>query len=326
VQVQDDDGIVVDSRTVTDTADGAGFVQPGIVFAGESNGRLSTIDSRGRIARSVYSVAGTTAAGPQTTDFAFGPGPEVPYKDGNGKLGIVDLNGNKKVLVDTNYGPGINDARLAVGQVFVGNGNKMETNGGPFVYFVNGNGKLTRVDASGTTNIVTVDGTQVTTQAVAGTGDIDADGSPELVFVDSNGQFDYIDSREAGDSGNFKATIADLSGSPTLNTPNAVGPPTSFDGDSAAEIPYIDGNKRAKYVNGPDGNNTAGDTTTLTTATGGEYPVGVADVAGDSRPEIIYVDTSGNQRLAYAGHGSISGFVTDFLGNKVRSATNPGAS
>ncbi|MFC7071739.1 Ig-like domain-containing protein [Halovenus rubra] len=316
-------GTETQTFTITPTD---GSPQPGIVFAGKSNGRLSTIDSQGQIARSVYSVTGTTAAGPQTTDFAFGPGPEVPYKDGNGNLGIVDQNGNKQVLVDTNYGPGINDVRLAVGRVFVGSGNTVQTNGGPFVYFINGNGKLTRVDASGTTNIVTVGGTQVSAQAVAGTGDIDADGSPELVFVDSNSKFDYIDSRQSGNSGNFKATIADLSGSPTLNTPNAVGAPADFDGDSAAEIPYIDGSKRAKYVNGPDGNNAAGDTTTLTTATGGEYPVGVADVAGDSKPEVIYVDTSGNQRLAYAGRGSVSGFITDSSGNEVPSATNPGTS
>jgi PKD repeat protein len=329
IQVQDDDGIVVDSETITDVADGTGFTQPGIVFAGKSNGKLSTIDSEGRVARSVYGVTGTTAAGPQTTDFESGNSPEVPFKNGNGELGVVDVNGNKEILVGTNYGPGINDARLAVGTVFVGNGNSLQTNGGPFVYFINGNGKLTRVDNNETVTVMEARNANtqgngqelISAQSVAGTGDVDGDGAAELVFVDSNSQLDYLNESSSG-----KATTVSLSGSPTLNTPNAVGAPADFDGDGAAEIPYINGNKEVSYVNGPDGTDTAGSTIVLTTGAGGEHPVGVADVAGDVSPEVIYVDTSGKQRLAYAGTGSISGFIKDFSGNEDPVKKDTGAS
>ena len=292
--------------------------QPGVVFADPSNGNLSTVDTAGVVAQSVYGVTGVQAAGPQTTDFAFDGGPEVPYLDGDGNLGIVDLDGNQRTLVSTSDSRSVSAARLAVGGVSVDNNNDYLTDTGPFVYFIDGNGEIARVDSSGTVETVYKG---ISAQAVAGTGDIDGDGAPELVYVDSNAELAYLDEKANG-----KAQERSLIDSPTLNTPNAVGAPADFDGDGAAEIPFIDGDTDVKYVNGPDGTDLPGNTTTLATGADNEGPVGAADRDGDSQFEIVYVDATNNDRLAYADPQDGTVYITDGAGNRLAAKPSTGAS
>jgi len=295
---------------------GAEIPQPGVVYA-TTGGSLSTVDTSGVVAESEYGVSGVEAAGPQQLDFAFGSEPEVPYIDGNGDLGIVDLSGNRRTLVDDDtYVPGVNSQRLAVGEVSVATNNDFRTGTGPFVYFINGIGLLTRVDANG--NVAPVEdgnNNNIIAQAVAGTGDIDGDGTPELVYVDSNSQFAYLEERNNG-----KAQTVSLTGSPTLNTPNAVGEPADFDSDGQAEIPYIDGSEDVNYVDD------TGTVTTVVSGAGGEVPVGAADRDSDNTPEIVYVDASGTQRLAYADPTDGKVFMTDSSGNEITAKTGTGAS
>lgn len=130
----------------------------------------------------------------------------------------VGIDGNQRTLVSASDSRSVSEARLAVGSVSVDNNNDYLTDTGPFVYFI------------------------------AGTGDIDGDGAPELVYVDSNAELAYLDERANG-----KVQKRSLDDSPTLNTANAVGAPADFDGDGAAEIPFISGDTDVKYVNGPGG-------------------------------------------------------------------------
>ena len=157
----------------------------------------------------------------------------------------VGIDGNQRTLVSASDSRSVSEARLAVGSVSVDNNNDYLTDTGPFVYFIDGNGEIARVDSSGTVETVYKG---ISAQAVTGTGDIDGDGAPELVYVDSNVELAYVDERANG-----KVQKRSLDDSPTLNTANAVGAPAGFDGDGAAEIPFINGDTDVKYVNGPGG-------------------------------------------------------------------------
>lgn len=316
------------SDVINITVTNAGSATAGendIVFAKPSSEDLATIDTNGAITDSVYGITGVQSTGPKELDFTDGSNLEVPYVDGDDNLGTVDENGNQQTLVDPDsYSPGINsDARLAVGKVSASSANnKYQTDTGPFVYFINGNGFLTRVDATGTITKVDQKDGGVSAQAVAGTGDIDGDNTPELVYVNTNGKFSYLDE----DPNNGKMVTTDLSNSPALNTPNAVGAPADLDGDGADEIPYISGNKKVKYVNGNAAGDTAGSTTTVVSAAGAEYPVGAADRDDDGTREIIYVDTTSSARLAYADPTSGTVFISDSNGNDVPAKKGTGAS
>jgi hypothetical protein len=203
----------------------------------------------------------------------------------------VGIDGNQRTLVSASDSRSVSEARLAVGSVSVDNNNDYLTDTGPFVYFI------------------------------AGTGDIDGDGAPELVYVDSNAELAYLDERING-----KAQKRSLIDSPTLNTPNAVGAPADFDGDGAAEIPFINGDTDVKYVNGPGGTDVSGTTTTLATGADNEGPVGAADRDGDSQFEIVYVDATNNDRLAYADPQDGTVYITDGAGNRLAAKPSTGAS
>jgi len=66
--------------------------------------------------------------------------------------------------------------------------------------------------------------------------------------------------------------------------------------------------------------------TTVVSGAGGEVPVGAADRDSDNTPEIVYVDTSGTQRLAYADPTDGKVFMTDSSGNEITAKTGTGAS
>jgi hypothetical protein len=203
----------------------------------------------------------------------------------------VGIDGNQRTLVSASDSRSVSEARLAVGSVSVDNNNDYLTDTGPFVYFI------------------------------AGTGDIDGDGAPELVYVDSNAELAYLDERANG-----KVQKRSLDDSPTLNTANAVGAPADFDGDGAAEIPFINGDTGVKYVNGPGGTDGTGTTTTLATGADNEGPVGAADRDGDSQFEIVYVDATNNDRLAYADPQDGTVYITDGAGNRLAAKPSTGAS
>ncbi|PSP34258.1 hypothetical protein BRC64_01250 [Halobacteriales archaeon QH_10_67_22] len=310
---------ISNAGSATPVADG------GVVYAGQNNGELSTVDTGGNIVN--YGVTSVTATGPVEFDFVGGGDTEVPYIDGNGNLGVA--NGSDSVtLVDSNsYSPGISSSkRLAVGQAYVDGSGKYRTDGGPFVYFINGNDKLARVDGSGNVEVIDDNTGQPlidTAQAVMGTGDIDDDGTVELIYVNSNSNFEYV---ESGPGNNAETTV--LGSSPTLNTPNAVGEPADFDDDGADEIPYIDGDddNTMKYVNGDGAGDTAGSTTEVVRNLNNEIPVGVADRDADDDLEIAYVDSTGDDRLVYFDLDGTRTFVTDSNGDEVGAKTNTGAS
>lgn len=307
---------VADTFAVTVAPPAGPGVGPGTVFA--SSGELSTVDTQGRIAR--YGVTSTTYVGPQDLNLAFGSTLEVPYR-ANGAIGITNIDGDVRTLVSSNAG----DGPLALGNVSVGNNNDYLTGTGPYIYYIDGDGELARVDSGGTS--AKINGGNggigpIQAQSVAGTGDIDSDGVPELIYTDSNGEFAYVN-----DKNNGKAEILPLAGSPAINTPTAVGQPADLDGDGADEIPYINGSGDVRYINGPDGNDAEGSRTTLATGAGGENPVGTEDVDGDGTQEVVYVDESGTSRLAYADPdpGDSNGFVLDENGDEIPADSGPGA-
>ena len=89
---------------------------------------------------------------------------------------------------------------------------------------------------------------------------------------------------------------------------------------------FIDGNTDVKYVNGPGGTDGTGTTTTLATGAENEGPVGAADRDGDSQFEIVYVDATNNDRLAYADPQDGTVYITDGAGNRLAAKPSTGAS
>jgi len=310
---------ISNAGSATPVADG------GVVYAGQNNGELSTVDTGGTIVN--YGVTGVTATGPVDFDFVGAGESEVPYIDGNGDLGVANESGSETLLDSNSYSPGISsDRRLAVGQVYVDGSGKYRTDGGPFVYFINGNDELARVDGNGNVNVIDNNTGQPlidTAKAVVGTGNIDDDETPELIYVNSNDKFEYV---ESGSDNNAETTV--LGSSPTLNTPNPVGEPADFDGDGADEIPYIDGDDDTtmKYVNGTGAGDTAGSTTEVARSLNNEIPIGVADRDADDDLEIAYVDSTGDDRLVYFDLDGTRTFITDTNGDEIGAKTDTGAS
>jgi len=69
-----------------------------------------------------------------------------------------------------------------------------------------------------------------------------------------------------------------------------------------------------------------GTTTTLATGADNEGPVGAADRDGDSQFEIVYVDATNNDRLAYADPQDGTVYITDGAGNRLAAKPSTGAS
>ncbi|WP_194852490.1 FG-GAP repeat domain-containing protein [Nonlabens antarcticus] len=184
----------------------------------------------------------------------------------------------------------------------------VHSNGRAYVWKGDSNGKFSGVVDSfnGTLDSANVDGTG---HYIVGVADVNGDGKADLVSVHSNGRA-YV---WKGDSnGKFSGAIDSFNG--TLDSANVDGTGhyivgvADVNGDGNADLISVHSNGNA-YVfkgdsNGNFSNTTASFDGTLDTANvdkTGHYIVGVADVNGDGKADLISVHSDGNAYVWKAG-------------------------
>ncbi|WP_323190564.1 invasin domain 3-containing protein [Halostella sp. PRR32] len=277
--------------------DATGSPTEGIAFRGTDNS-LKTIDSNGRL--NDYSPDKPLSTGPMTADLDDDSATDLPYMDQNNNIEITDLNGDVRRLVD---GGSVTQTRLAVGT----------WDGDTSVFFVNGQGELSRVTGGNSAQAIDKKPSNsnnfkpIAASSAVGVADMNGDGDADLVFVNSNQDLVFVEDKKNGGREVINTGI-------NLNTADATGAPAEYDADGAPEVPYVDGNGVVNLAdeNGNDGALTSGSI---------ESPVGTFDWTGDGTPEVIYVGlgpNGNNYYLKYATDSGDVGYVRDTNGDKVR--------
>jgi len=213
---------------------------------------------------------------------------EIPYVK-NGKLLLVEPDGDVRTLVD---GRGVGSYSLAVGD-WDGDGNKS-------VFYSDGK-YLTRVEV--TTGEREEFG--VKSKGTGGVGDIDGDGSLEIVYSGSSGQLRYLN-----EDGSSVKTSYPASG---------IGTPYDFDGDGITSVPVVDGSNNVKLVSIAD------DTADKLSVSSKKTSIGLADVTGDSSPEVLYLETKNSPaEIKYVTLSGETDYLHDDSGARIVGSTNVG--
>ncbi|GAB7012899.1 DUF7266 family protein [Halolamina salina] len=271
-----------------------------VVYVDADTGNLSTVHPDGEITD--YGVE-ANAIGPKQVDFDDDGVEEVPYVTASNELKLVDSNGQVQTLTggDAAYSPQQNSYGTVVG---VG-----EWRGETSVFYMNrsdtgGNDEATiyRVSPGSGPEKVTVGGSGVEANAIAGVGDINDDGDADLVYVGTSQRIRYIDDNTTVDTGTNVGTAVGI----------GVGAPRQFANGEPDRVPFVGGSDNVKLLRHTDGSST------VTALTGGAAPTFVAaiDFVGDDRLEVVYVDGS-DGTLRYVTLSGATGTIYGPDGNPI---------
>lgn len=228
---------------------------------------------------------------------------EVPFVDGDGDVRVVDTTGATATLVEGDAG---------MNTIAVGDWNGDGTSAVIYENDSAANDYLYRVEDGGAPEpVLGPDGNEIKTNGPVGIADFDGDGGDDLVFLGSSSTVKYYD------GSTIQTTGFSSFGS---NNGLGIGAPADVDGDGVARVPYVTG-----------GNNLGllahdGSTTKLNQSYGeaAKGPVAATDVAGDSTPEILHVNTD-DDTLYYSYLNGSVGPVLDDEGGEIGAVRGFGA-
>ncbi|WP_227133526.1 hypothetical protein [Halorubellus salinus] len=287
--------------TLRVTGISAAMAQPGIVFT--KSGELRTVGQNGVVKAYDPAKTGTVKAiGPMNADLDGDGKVEVPFVTGNNDLKMIDLDGQVQTLIDGASGTTAKQARIGVGTY---------RGSGPYVYFVNGNDNLHRVDGNGNaqvvyTNIKDDTGT-ISAQAVAGTASFSG-GQNHIVFVAGDGNVKHLKPQNKN-----KNTIDDTTVAPS--SVHSISDP-SVDITANEGIVYRASSTPWLYELDSNGQ---GDQLSPADKPVGGAPIAMFDYTGDNVEDVIYVGQSGY--LRYVTTSGATGYVRDEDGNRISAAS-----
>lgn len=160
-----------------------------------------------------------------------------------------------------------------------------------------------RVGLDGKPTKVTVGGSEVEANAIAGVADVNDDGDSDLVFLGNSQRIRYLDDNAEVDTGQGVGANFGL----------GVGAPRVIQSGEVARTPFVASNnvKLLRYVGG------SGTVTDLTTGGSAESTfVAAIDWVGDDKLEVVYVD-GGAHTLTYVTVGGSTTTILDSSGNPI---------
>lgn len=271
-----------------------------VVFVDADTAELSTVAPDGTVTR--YGVD-AKAIGPKEVDFDGDGLQEIPFVTSANELKLVDETGEVQTLTsDASYSPQQNTygTLVAVGtwrgetSVFYTNITDVGPNDEATIYRVGLDGKPTKV---------TVGGSEVEANAIAGVADVNDDGDSDLVFLGNSQRIRYLDDNAEVDTGQGVGANFGL----------GVGAPRVIQSGEVARTPFVASNnvKLLRYVGG------SGTVTDLTTGGSAESTfVAAIDWVGDDKLEVVYVD-GGAHTLTYVTVGGSTTTILDSSGNPI---------
>ena len=254
-----------------------------------------------------YSYADAQVIGPDSADLDGDGEVEIPVVDTNGNMKFVSSTGSISNPQSNANAKGSNSI-MTVG----------EWDGSPSsVFFAGKNNKIYRANANSGPQLINDLSGQPKADAVLGIADIDDDGTEELIYGGkgpggNSNTINYID----GPGGSVKHITN--SGYGTNNAPG-VGSPGDFNNDGKSLIPIVDGSNNIKLID------STGVVRTLTQVSATKSPITTADVVGDSKPEIVYIESSKLKYISNVNSANPStGFIRDDNGSKVDASDKRG--
>ncbi|MFB6219982.1 MAG: hypothetical protein ABEH90_00965 [Halolamina sp.] len=271
-----------------------------VVYVNASTGELSSVAPDGTVTG--YGVD-ASAIGPKQVDFDGDDIPEIPYVTAANQLRIIDKEGEIQTLasdaanspVQNSYGSivAIGDWR---GEISVFYMNVSDTG-------ANDEATIYRVGLNGDAEQVTVGGSAIEANAIAGFGDVNDDGDTDLVFVGTSQRIRFIDDGAENDTGQTVGANEGL----------GAGAIRQFDTGEVDRVPFVSSNnvKLLSYAGGTSS------VTDLTTSDPAEatFVTGI-DWAGDDALEVVFVDAS-NSSLRYVTLSGSTSTITDSDGNTI---------
>ena len=271
-----------------------------VVYVDDDTGQLSSIAPDGTVTG--YGVS-ASAIGPKQVDLDGDDIREIPYVTSANQLRIIDEEGEIQTLAnDAAKGP----LQNSYGTVLT----IAEWNGEISVFYLNTSdtgpndeATIYRVGVDGEQQQVTVGGSPVEANAIAGIGDVNDDGDDDLIFVGTSQRVRFIDDGSETDTN--QGVDAD--------TGIGVGALRQFDDGEPDRVPFVSSNN-VRLLSYQGGSSSVTDITT-----GGEAAptfVSGVDWTGDDALEIVYVDSS-DGTLHYVTLGGSITQITDSDGNTI---------
>ena len=267
------------------TASAAGNVSdPALVYVQESTGDLTVVASDGtKVDTGVTGGTDIKAIGP-SVDYDDDGTLEIPFVKTDGSNGpslrVVDIaTGTETTLVA--------DTKNQFGKLAVGD---FDQDGNPDIFYTTANSGVGRVDAdTEPTQLVSSDSDyDAKPKAYLGSVDATGDGVRDVIWFDTSSAVKYLNRSDPDD-----IEALTFSTTPGSNFNTGIGEPVDFDGDGDVRAPVIDGSTNPRLLD-PRGSN---DLQLTGDQPGIKTTVGTADVVGDTRPELLFLD--GNSVVNY---------------------------